>query len=213
MWDSVFSGGLFNLSIGIIPFFILMYQHKKLKIKNKKLLISLIVTFMFSVLLLLRERYLGWYWYPFITLLPLITFCFDINKDAIKLFLFLILINGITNYPLIKERVTLRLDHEKILQNKEKIIRCFNEKIHSYENVRIYNFSEFALLQSKIAYKNLAYGDIMPSSIIILGDRLTKHRKELHLNNLFSKIQKNNNCPVYIGKCSGMNIIEVKQCK
>jgi hypothetical protein len=72
-WDCVYRGGFFNWGLGLPALLVwcgFLWRSKA----ERAIVLSFAVTLLFGILLLLNQsRYLGWYWFPIVALLPLVT--------------------------------------------------------------------------------------------------------------------------------------------
>ena len=216
-WDSVFRGGLLNLSVGVLPFLIFLFYCKSFKLKDKKLLIAILIPFIASLFLFLNA-YLGWYWYSFMGLIPLVIFAFEPNRIFIKTLAVIIVANAFVQYPLIETRINLRLEHAKLLRNKDKIRSCIDKEIDG--SIRVYDTSDFGLYtenplkQDFSDFVSLMDGKVKSPALILLGNRVARTNSRLQLHHLLPNLQKESNvCVTYEKNCGGINILRVEKCK
>lgn len=210
-WDAVFIGGLFNLSFSIISIAVLVFMAILSKIKDKSLFVSLLLTFSITVFMILRERYLGWYWMPFITLFPLILSAFDLKR--IKLYALLpvlIFFNLLLNGGLISDKLSAKNELIVMQNKKQSILACMQDKLNranqEYPDISVYNFSEVGFTLKRISknetiiyktdyeyfleLKNNTMKMKFPA-LVFLGDRLSLRHEFLSTDNFSALFVEN----------------------
>ena len=151
-------------------------------------------------------------------LIPLVIFAFEPNRIFIKTLAVIIVANAFVQYPLIETRINLRLEHAKLLRNKDKIRSCIDKEIDG--SIRVYDTSDFLLYTENPLkrdfsdFVSLASGKVKPPAFILVGNRVARTNSPLQLHHLLPNLQKESNvCVTYEKNCGGINILRVEKCK
>lgn len=130
-WDLVFSGGLVHWSFPFVV--ILMFLYLAVRFADRKVIVAAALSFI-SILLLLvsNDRFLGWYWFSALLLIPVVFLNVDLKTNMNKIIL---LIGVIVSVPFsiqfITKNVLLELkDHQVIFSEglKQEVRECLSKR-------------------------------------------------------------------------------------
>lgn len=206
-WDLVFFGSLSYFSTNaylIIGFlFLSLFFSKKLSIN-----IFFILTFIFSLLVIIRQSTYGWNWFPYILLFPLLFLNLKNNKFT-KLFIFSFLILSLfySFQNVRKEIVNKYIQISNLAtfkNNKSSIEQCIEDAIESNDFLvkRKLNFSDIQI--SIFGFQSFLYSKWRVNDKYQSGDVvLVGNRTSLILPRLEFKIKK---YKYQSKKCSFINV-------
>lgn len=185
-WDTVLNGGFseWAFPLWFIPCLALFLLVARVP---WTLLTGLGISFLTTILMLLENsRFLGWYWFPFISLIPFVILTSKENKQAKISALVAVSLLAFFNVPKILYRTQLKLKHNEIISHAEEISRCLDKNIrqNSSKFDKIYIVSDVgvsvkdgipnvvSLFKSHVTFLKT----LVPSEnyLIVLGDRIRK---------------------------------------
>lgn len=146
LWEAVPSGGLvqfgLSLSIGILLFIFLFLAKPP-----KPMILGFAIMFLSTmILILLAPSYWGWYWYSAVMLLPfLIASSQNYDNRASAALVVLLVVSLVSNFPLIREMINLKVQHIVNLNNIDAIAADVDRIIVDTKPDLVVDFGDFNL--------------------------------------------------------------------
>ena len=132
-WDGVFRGGFFNWGSAAPAFaawVVFLWRAKA----DRPIIIAYLLTILLSTaLFLVQARYMGWYWFPIIALIPLITCDARVlnKRKMIALAAALLLLNLSMSQRLIRQQCQTRLTHLAVIHEGPQLQQSIKAQIRS----------------------------------------------------------------------------------
>jgi hypothetical protein len=130
-WDGVFRGGFFNWGLGGLAFLLWGIFVWRTGVDRRILLGFAAMMCCSTMLFMTKSRYYGWYWFPIIALIPLIT-CearASANRYLVTLAVAILIINAIYARPLIARGLEIKQNQRQAIKNSADLQQCVQKEI------------------------------------------------------------------------------------
>jgi hypothetical protein len=124
-WDGVFRGGFFDWGLAGVTFVLWSIFLWRAGADREILFGFAALMLCATVLFITKSRFYGWYWFPIIALIPLVTCeaCVHANRRLIALATAILIINAIYARPLIQRGWEIKRDQIAAIENRKELQR------------------------------------------------------------------------------------------
>jgi len=215
-WDAVFSGGMsywsLKMTVAVVLVVILVLIRTR-----KEVVIGVVGVVLAELFLCLKNaRFLGWYTFPVVVVIPLLV----LHGQKIRhwLVVLFVILNLVTNIGFIYQGWKMKLWHYQNMQKKKEVQACVVKQLESSKIVRVdytVDYSEIGYyldlsvvaadkrLQDDVAFNLLVDNQFRPktapqsSCLVLVGDRLATLNRFVFFEN---KEVRN------LGRCDFVNL-------
>lgn len=131
-WDAVFRGGFFNWGLAPVSAILFLALCRQVRLSGSAGFGFLLAVAVATLMCLTNGRFYGWYWFPVISLIPLISCHLTLPDQAARVLAGLIVITNLGfNAPLILKQYQVKQNHIEMMESRHEAQKEYRRVIRS----------------------------------------------------------------------------------